>query len=173
MQQFANIFVTVGTTRFDELVDSVVADATFDELRKLGCKSLIIQLGHGKEIPASVLTLAREKYGIKCECYRLKPTILDDIRSADLVISHAGAGSCIEVLMAKKPLVVVVNGSLMDNHQTELAEQLHRDGYLLYCIPRTLHETLRNGRQSLTTLKQYERGNVKAFVKKLDDVMGF
>lgn len=173
MKRFANIFVTVGTTRFDELVDTLSTENTLEELRKLGCQTLIIQLGHGKELPDSVLTLAKSKYGIDCECYRLKPSILDDIRCADLVISHAGAGSCIEVLNARKPLVVVVNETLMDNHQIELAEQLYNDGYLLHCTPRTLCETLGKGRDALATLQEYERGNVRAFVKRLDDFMGF
>jgi UDP-N-acetylglucosamine transferase subunit ALG13 len=51
------------------------------------------------------------------------------MRGADLVISHAGAGSVLEALHAHKSLLVVVNDSLMDNHQTELAHkmQVHAD----------------------------------------------
>ncbi|XP_044538784.1 UDP-N-acetylglucosamine transferase subunit ALG13 homolog, partial [Gracilinanus agilis] len=44
-----------------------------------------------------------------------------------------GAGSCLEALEEGKPLVVVVNEKLMDNHQLELARQLHKEGYLFYC----------------------------------------
>ena len=43
-----------------------------------------------------------------------------------------GAGSIIESLTLQKPLVVVVNQVLMNNHQTELAQQLHSEGYLLF-----------------------------------------
>ena len=52
------------------------------------------------------------------------PDFLQDVSDADLVISHAGAGTCIEVLQAGKTLAVIVNDSLMDNHQVELAEKL-------------------------------------------------
>lgn len=47
-----------------------------------------------------------------------------------------GAGSCLEVLGAGKPLLVVVNDKLMDNHQLELAKKLQADGHLLYCTCR-------------------------------------
>jgi len=42
-----------------------------------------------------------------------------------------------EVLHANKPLVVVVNEDLMDNHQLELAQQLYNDGHVLYSTCRS------------------------------------
>lgn len=47
--------------------------------------------------------------------------------------SPVGAGSCLETLEEGKPLIVVTNEKLMNNHQLELAKQLHRDGHVLYC----------------------------------------
>jgi len=54
-----------------------------------------------------------------------KPTVFS--------VSPAGAGSCLETLEKGKPLVVVINEKLMNNHQLELAKQLHRDGHVLCC----------------------------------------
>ena len=49
---------------------------------------------------------------------------------ADVIISHAGAGSVMEALRLKKKLIVVVNDLLMDNHQVELATALE-DGKMM------------------------------------------
>lgn len=52
------------------------------------------------------------------------------------LFSSSGAGSCLEALGAGKPLLVVVNDKLMNNHQLEMARQLHMDSHLLYCTCR-------------------------------------
>ena len=48
------------------------------------------------------------------------------------VIYLTGAGSVLEALGCKRPLVVVINEELMGNHQMELAKQLRKDGHLFY-----------------------------------------
>jgi hypothetical protein len=47
---------------------------------------------------------------------------------ASLIISHAGAGSVLEGMRLRARMVVVVNDALMDNHQQELAQELHSQG---------------------------------------------
>lgn len=173
MTEFNRIFITVGTTQFNELIRTILSDDTLQQFTKLHCKNLVIQYGTGDEIPQSVIDSALQNHGIRIDCYRLKAQILDDIRDSDLVISHAGAGSCIEVLNAGKPLVVVVNDRLMDNHQTELAEQLYKDGYLLFCTPNSLLETINDLDKQVETLRPYERGNTNKFVNHLNALMGF
>ena len=103
--------------------------------------------------------------------YDYKLSISEDIESADLVISHAGAGTCIEVLNAHKPLIVVVNESLMHNHQTELANQLTDDSHCLNCIPETLLETFLSLDQS--KLKALPPAKPELFVQCLDRFFGF
>ena len=104
----------------------------------MSCKNLKIQYGAGKFVPNL------NDPEISLESYRYKDSILDDIRQADLIISHAGAGSCMDVLERKKPLITVVNDELMHNHQLELAEKLNEEGYSLCCTPSTLVTTLNN-----------------------------
>lgn len=165
---FPNIFVTVGTTQFDDLIAAINSKEFAKTLQVLQCKKLTTQVGRGTRPD---LTSRNLFHGIELEVYGLKPSILPDITAADLVISHAGAGSCIEVLTVGRPLVVVVNDTLMDNHQIELAQQLYDDGYLLYCTPDRIDDTLRN--MDVSSLKPYTRGNVEDFIDCLDRFMGF
>lgn len=174
-QSFPSIFVTVGTTLFEDLVDAVVTDEILSLLQRLRCKVLKIQYGAGRAVDEATIERALTKFSIKIECYDFKANILSDITSSDLVISHAGAGSCIEVLTSKKPLIVVVNEKLMNNHQTELAQQLFIDGHLLYCSPQSMTETFTDLEHKVSQLKPYELGhnNLMKFVNHLNTIMGF
>lgn len=134
---YNKIFITVGTTRFDLLCECILRPDVVNALKNIGCKEVMFQIGNSDVEPAKY-----EIEGVKLILYRFKESIQEDIRNADLVISHAGAGSCLEALAHKKPLLVVVNEDLMDNHQLELAERLQVDGHLYYCTCDTLISTL-------------------------------
>uniref|UniRef100_A0A2K6MK07 UDP-N-acetylglucosamine transferase subunit ALG13 n=2 Tax=Rhinopithecus TaxID=542827 RepID=A0A2K6MK07_RHIBE len=127
------VFVTVGTTSFDDLIACVLAPDSLQKTESLGYNRLILQIGRGTVVPEPFST---ESFTL--DVYRYKDSLKEDIRKADLVISHAGAGSCLEALEKGKPLVVVINGKLMNNHQLELAKQLHKEGHLFYCTCSTL-----------------------------------
>ncbi|XP_053735588.1 UDP-N-acetylglucosamine transferase subunit ALG13 homolog isoform X2 [Synchiropus splendidus] len=146
------VFVTVGTTRFDELIEHITSPKAVD-------------VGKGSILPES-----RSVGQIQLEAFRFKDSIAGDIATADLVISHAGAGSCLEALGAGKSLLVVVNDTLMDNHQLELARQLHKDSHLLYCTCSTLTETLRN--MDLSALQPFLPGQPKNFANYLGKAVG-
>lgn len=94
------------------------------------------------------------------------------MQSADLVISHAGAGSILEALEKRKNLIVVINNRLMDNHQVELAKQLHKNEYLYYCTCRDLLRTIQT--MDFVKLKPFlnkdKSANIANYINK---IMGF
>jgi len=130
------VFVTVGTTSFDSLIEQLDDPEVATILEQSGYNRLVIQIGRGDYIPNRLPGIKQQDTdtdqvqqgsggGIQCSFYRFKPTLEHDMKSADLIISHAGAGSIMESLRLKKPLIVVINESLMDNHQTEIGEAMH------------------------------------------------
>ena len=165
------VFVTVGTTSFDALIEIVDDPAFVQSLASLGYTSLRVQLGRGKYTPSHFDEGGTEVRGVRCDWYRFKPTLHGDMAAAELIVSHAGAGSIIESLRLLKPLVVVVNESLMDNHQTELASAMEAERYLISATCATLQATLLGAEfSSIVPLPPPARG---AFAKLVDGEMGF
>ncbi|XP_066058545.1 UDP-N-acetylglucosamine transferase subunit ALG13 [Chamaea fasciata] len=161
-----SVFVTVGTTSFEELIAAARSPPALQALQSRGYQKLVLQVGRGslpQPQPGSSSALA-------VEVFRFKESLAEELQSADLVISHAGAGSCLETLEKGKPLIVVINDKLMDNHQLELARQLHRDGCVLYCNCSTLVETLQS--MNLSALKPFPPGQPEKFASFLDEVFG-
>nr|GEW32176.1 UDP-N-acetylglucosamine transferase subunit ALG13 homolog [Tanacetum cinerariifolium] len=74
--------------------------------------------------------------------FTFSPSIAGYMKSASLVISHAGSGSIFETLKLAKPLIVIVNEDLMDNHQSELAEELAERKHLFCARPQTLYQVI-------------------------------
>ncbi|KAK6185057.1 hypothetical protein SNE40_007378 [Patella caerulea] len=159
------VFVTVGTTQFDDLIQTICSTSVTEELNKLGYTDLILQIGNGKD-PERV-----DEQNLNIKFYRFKNSIEEDISNASLVISHAGAGSILDVLGAGKPLLVAINENLMDNHQIEVAQRFSNEGFLYYCKPSQLVETLQD--VNFDALKPYEPGKPEKFAKVLDRIMGF
>eukprot|EP00088_Acartia_fossae_P069532 TRINITY_DN9107_c0_g1_i9.p1 TRINITY_DN9107_c0_g1~~TRINITY_DN9107_c0_g1_i9.p1 ORF type:complete len:172 (-),score=32.63 TRINITY_DN9107_c0_g1_i9:74-556(-) len=129
------VFVTVGTTKFDDLVHVMCTEEIQNVLTERGFTQMTIQSGKAKP----------DVRGCKLEVdvYDYKSSILEDMKEANLIVSHAGAGTCLEVLELNKKLIVVVNDRLMDNHQTELAEKLGEGGYVEYSSVVTLASVLK------------------------------
>ncbi|XP_008486158.2 UDP-N-acetylglucosamine transferase subunit ALG13 homolog, partial [Diaphorina citri] len=94
--------------------------------------------------------------------------------SSDLVIAHAGAGTSLEVLEAGKLLITVVNQSLMDNHQLELAQKFHELGYSLYCVPDDLVKTVESlTPQRIQRFVPFPPSQAYKFNDYLEHVLGF
>eukprot|EP01066_Platyproteum_vivax_P011870 Platyproteum_vivax@DN5381_c0_g1_i1.p1 len=124
-----HIFVTVGTTDFDNLIRHVDTDEFINQAWQEGYRSISLQTGRGEY---HVKTLLESKR-LAVEVYNFKPSLEDDMKNADLIISHAGAGSILEALDLKKRVIVVVNTDLMHNHQTEVADALSSRNHLVMC----------------------------------------
>lgn len=158
------VFVTVGTTHFNALIEVMSKEETLKILHSKGYTSLVLQIGQGDFVPPT-----QKCHGVTLSFFRLKPSIAEDFATADLVISHAGAGSCLEALEAGKPLIAVVNNTLMENHQSELAEELSKSELCFCCYPSTIQETLAD--LDVSRLKAYEPGQPKLVAKYLDSVI--
>lgn len=112
------ILVTVGThtQQFDRLVSAA------DELAVLIKEQVIIQCGCTKALPVHA----------KFERFYSPAEMQDLVKQARVVIAHAGAGTALNSLKLKKPLVIVPRekrfGESVDDHQTQLAVGLATQG---------------------------------------------
>jgi beta-1,4-N-acetylglucosaminyltransferase len=109
------IFVTVGSFEFDELARKM------DELALKTTEEIIIQIANGSYVP------------INCKYFKTTNTIKDYYEKADLIISHGGTGTVLEVLELGTPLISLANPSLKDNHQHEFLELMESRNFLIYC----------------------------------------
>ncbi|GJJ12150.1 hypothetical protein Clacol_006391 [Clathrus columnatus] len=123
-----HVLVTVGATvNFDLLVEAVLEQNCLKALYQKGYRELSIQIGHSQRYQE----LQEERNGLIINTWSIKPSLVEDIQKANLVISHAGSGTILDVLRLHKPLIVVPNPTLLHNHQLELADALQKRGYLI------------------------------------------
>jgi len=148
--QMFNLFVTVGTTDFDDLIEVCDTSDFVELIFSLRVKQLVMQIGRGKFEPR-FLTKACADVGISLEVFRFKSNLDYEVREADLILSHCGAGSILEAITLRKMLIVVINESLQDNHQIELSNALVAGGFCSSAIPRTLITKLREFIEKLQT----------------------
>lgn len=88
-------FVTVGSTRFDALVQRTLSDAVVDILRGKGYSKIVVQCGNSdfdtNRFAQQGDFWTRElEGGGAVEVWRFKPSLQEEYEQADLVISHAG-----------------------------------------------------------------------------------
>lgn len=113
------IFVTVGTSDqpFDRLIEGVAALAAEEEL--------IVQCGASAIRPS----------GAECAVFLDYESVLEHMRRARAVVTHAGVGSIMAALSAgKRPFVVPrlrELGEAIDDHQLELGAKLDRAGLVV------------------------------------------
>ncbi len=155
----------MGTTKFERLVE-VTGSREFQEYvnTTFGTDLIIFQIGRGTTIPE------RSNHAVVVEWFRLRPDISEVLTQADLVITHCGAGSIMDALKAEKKVIAVVNGDLMNNHQSELAEAMVENGPYIFGVdsPDELIEKMRNF--DFKILKPWKKPNLKLFA---DEILSF
>ncbi|KAI9203141.1 glycosyltransferase family 28 C-terminal domain-containing protein [Polychytrium aggregatum] len=222
----AQAFVTVGTTRFDTLIDLVSTSSLVARLMNLGFARVVIQ--HGRS-PLDVLASARHSKAMEevamsaqerddvlpslglesssnptvCRLrkaargdgaieqsqepaeahttievvgFSFAPSLRRQMEQADLIITHGGSGSILEGLDLRKPLIVVANPKLMDQHQAELGSALSHEGFLYFaadCTEASLGRQLELWQRSDPGLKEWYDCDGGEFVRLLKDEMGF
>ncbi|KAI9497851.1 glycosyl transferase, partial [Zychaea mexicana] len=166
-------FVTVGSTGFDSLVEACTAASFLNALERLGYKTLLIQYGSSESIFKRNRNNSSNDNNSKLtlQGYAYKPSITQDMEKASLVISHAGSGSILQALRIPKPLIVVSNSLLMDNHQQELAQAMSDKGYCICSNPSNLIDAV--DELSSKELVRLPPPSTSAFANLLNTHMGF
>lgn len=104
------IFITVGTTRFDSLVEAA-SHLPFDDMFIQHANPLI----EDRIINGTTFTEHIDKY----------------YKSADVIITHAGAGSIYRLLEMGKKIIVEPNLERLDQHQKDISEYVENNGYCM------------------------------------------
>lgn len=117
------IFVTVGNTRYNSLIKAIDAHLSRDEF------DITIQVADGEYTPK------HHKY------FRYSDNIEQYFNGAELVITHAGAGTVFQLLEDNQKMLVIPNHDRVDDHQLDLANYLKQNNYANVCY-------------DLTTIKQ-------------------
>ena len=108
------IFVTVGTTPFDRLINFFDQNAFEND-------EIIIQTGNSK------IVVKNHK------SFKWTKDIFQYFEWADLIVCHAGAGTIYNLIEKGKPIIVVPNLDRIDPHQSEIANYIERNNYGLVC----------------------------------------
>ena len=138
LQGDGTAIITVGSTKFDDLIKSADSEEFIDALKARGIRKLVVQKGNGAYTPA-VLAAAGD-FASVIEYSKDIPAML---RKASLVISHAGAGTVLDCLLHKRRMVIVPNETLMANHQVQLAEELAKYDLISWCRAPDVLSTLK------------------------------
>ena len=142
------VLITVGTTEFDELIFSINNREFVQRLTLFKCSLLNIQLGRGIIFP-TVLVENCLALGIQVNVFKFKDKLVEDMINSDLIISHCGAGTILELLRLNKVIVLVINSTLQENHQSELAEAVSIYENCITCFPETILHSLQQSSEKL------------------------
>lgn len=106
-----SILITVGTTKFDELIDFVL-----DNMEFFSDYKLTLQVGSYRNKDLS-------KYN-NINHFAYTNDMESLYKNNDYIICHGGSGTILNGLKYSKPLLVIANTRLLGNHQLELIDKL-------------------------------------------------
>jgi len=168
-------FVTVGSTRFDALVQAVFREDVLSSLYRKGYTNLVVQCGNSTfELAFAIQSGDAQKIsraGVDILFWAYKPSLQEDYEKADLIISHAGAGTILDVLRMGKPMIVIPNPTLLDNHQEELASALDELGHLKATTVSNLSRTIEEF--DMLNIEPFPPFDGSRFARIVDEAMGF
>lgn len=111
-----NMLVTVGTTKFDSLVEFL--DHNLPKIKSLDAT---FQVAKGGLRPRNYKWFEFDKH------------ITDYYMKADVIVCHAGAGTIFRLLELQKKILMVPNFDRVDSHQREIGEYMATHGHAIYC----------------------------------------
>lgn len=87
-------FVTVGSTKFDALVQAALSAGTIKALHDKGYRKLVIQAGDSSHqydtLTQHEMVHRTNLWGMDIELWKFKQTLQVEYERADIIISHAG-----------------------------------------------------------------------------------
>ncbi|GAA5905804.1 N-acetylglucosaminyldiphosphodolichol N-acetylglucosaminyltransferase catalytic subunit ALG13 [Sporobolomyces salmoneus] len=165
--------LTVGSTQFPSLVSAVLSPLFISQLASsLDITTLYAQIGHSS-LPDGFSMDKRTVEGVSVEVVRFTNDLEERVGQSDLVISHAGAGSILSFLRPlpnsqstskkgkQRQLILVPNDTLMDSHQSDLADEMKKKGWAKICrdpryLRRSIEELARHRTLKSTTKSDNE-----------------
>ena len=166
-------FVTVGTTQFEALATAMLSEPVLEILAAQGFQRLVLQLGRGPEpeLPAAAPlqidwyrfkpSLAEDMRGAGLiVSHAGAGSILEGMRLGSLMVVVVNDSLSAASLSSKKPILPMsfvvclpsdvrripespMRACTVDNHQQELADELHARQHLIATTPRALPDALR------------------------------
>jgi UDP-N-acetylglucosamine transferase subunit ALG13 len=92
-----------------------------DKLAPHLADAVVCQIGRGSYKP---------RY---CKYFGLKPSLVDYLVQARLVVGHGGLGTIMSAVRLGKPFIGVSNPDRPDHHQEEILGQFEAANYILWC----------------------------------------
>ncbi|BGP32747.1 N-acetylglucosaminyldiphosphodolichol N-acetylglucosaminyltransferase catalytic subunit alg13 [Rhodotorula toruloides] len=184
--------LTVGSTHFHPLVTSFLDPTSLSSLASFGIRHVLAQVGNSSLPEGWKEGTRTTEQGLRVEVVRFLGDLEERVGRADLVVSHAGAGSILSFLRplnsssppsapepTRRQIVLVPNSTLMDSHQSDLADEMEKKGWAVVCrrpenLPATLKKLAAPAEQQGEMLApEYPRLDKGHMQRIIDETLGY